>query len=522
MKKFYIIIISYFLLFNLFHENPIVACNRNTSCNLQNDCNIDCGTSKPCSGSKSFFRPRSLMEDVVFFNGLNEYYYHRKYFEPDNIKRDEAPRIHIARGVVFEKSRNNSKHNVGKYFLPNNKNAVSVRENGSGDLGSLWFKVIAPDSLAYESTITFCPERSVFGGYFNYRQDFDCIGGLWLEAQMALYRVEHRLHAVEKVTNRNALGTIRGASTVLEYLSNNDLKYGKIKNCLEHPNFDDIQLKLGYDFFACPEKGYYLGVYGSALIPTADKPTAEYLFEPLVGRGHWGLGVGLNAGYNAYSCENHSLAFLGDFSYQHLFKGTELRSFDFKRQGQWSRYLRLARRDSPAVSFPAINLTTLPVKVEPRGVANLWVAAHYQFCSMHFEVGYNLWWRQAEKVCLKRNKCPIRDPFAGGNVGIFGMGNVCTPTTASTANISQGKTFTGTGNVVVNDATFTPLSLDDLDLSSAAQPRILTNKVYASFSYDLNFFCRPISLGVGASYEVSKDKNAFDQWGIWGNFETSF
>ena len=483
-----------------------------------------CGSSsKDCAGetgSKSFFRPRSVIEDVTFYLGLSNYNNYKKYFSCENTPEAEPSNIHLYRGMYYEQSRNGK--DLAKYFLPNNQTSVTIKEDGTGDIGSLWLKLIAPNDDLYDSVLSLCPSRNILGSFVNYRQDFVCINGLWLDIKFAIYFAEHELHPKEVLNSQE--GTLNNAATALQSLdSPRDMRYGRISKCkLKAANFDDIEVKTGYTFLGCPESGYHLDFYGSMLIPIAPQPIAEFLFEPLIGRGHFGLGFGLNGGYAIFERENKSLAIMGDFSYQYLFSREEKRSFDLIDNGPWSRYLRLVNRDATAISSPAINFLTKCVNVTPRSTINLWTALHYQHCAWHMELGYNLWWRQSEKICLKKGCPPFGDDDLT-NLGIFDLANVCNTISASTANISQSKTLNGVGaNDVVGDSQFVALSVADLDLASASHPSVLTNKFYGAVSYDFVFRCRPVNIGLGASIELSRDKNALEQWGIWANMNVNF
>lgn len=410
--------------------------------------------------SKTFFRPRSIIEDVSFFLGLNQYNYYRKYFEP-NFCDTKDQRSHIAVGAFFIKSR----PNFGKYFFSGGINANE--------------EILAS---ANESIISVRPERKVAGTYFDYHHDF--CDGLWFDIKFAVYQAKHNLHAKERIINSVAFNDC----TPLSLLSGNELKFGKLySRNLKKVGIDDIEIKFGYYPSNFNENGY-IGLYASAILPSARKPRADFLFEPLVGRGHWGAGIGLNLAHNICRSENSSFTILTDFSYQYLFKRSELRSLDFK-QGQLTRFIIIHSQDNLAQSVPAINLTTLNLKVVPRGIINFWLAPHFQYCNWHAEVGYNLWWRQSEKICFTK-KCHINNC---DNLGFFDENN-----------------------------TFIPLTLDNLDLSSAKHPRTLTNKIYLALSSDIGICCNPINIGLAGSYEFSKKINSMEQWAIWGNLEISF
>jgi len=492
-----------------------------TSCSTSSaNCATECASSKLNSGSKSSFRLRSVIEDVSLYNALNYYKIYGECFGASELGQKEDDHIFLTRGIFVQQSVRNKNNKPACYFLPGNKKSAAVREDGSGDIGSLWLKVIAPVGQLYSSTISLCPQTTKVGSYFDYHQNFKCIKNLWLDVKFAVYQTTNKLNPKEVLANNTVQGTLPGAATALEYLGSDELKYGKISKCkLERVAFDDIEVKLGYNLMCngCSQ----LGFYGSMLIPISPKPSAEFLFDAQVGRSHWGLGLGLNGLYKAIDKENRTLALMLDASYQYLFARTEKRSLDLTANGEWSRYLRVVQKSAPGISFPAINFFTQNIKVEPRGVFNLWIAAHYQHCDWHFEGGYNLWARQSEKLCFK-NKC-TQDSIDACNIGIFDIANTCQLTTSSTTNISQSRTIGNTGsNNAVSDATFVTIKQTDLNLASASHPPVLTNKFYAALSYDLTVWCRPINVGLGASYELSRDRNAFSQWGAWLNLETGF
>lgn len=475
--------------------------------------------------SRTFFKPRALIEDVTFFLALNNYNQYRKYYGPFDNNHDDQ-RIYVAKGVVYQKTRDNE-CKLAEYFLPNNKKSITIAETGPADVDSLWLTVMAPTGSSYSSTLSLNPERTMIGGYLSYRQEFECFEGTWFEANFAAYSVTHNLRAKEVLTGDKVLGTLPGAATALQYLGGDQLNYGKISPCkIENCGMDDIELKLGYNYFNCAGTGH-LGGYVQTLIPVSEKPNARYLFEPLVGRFHWGLGAGLNCASKFIEKENTALVWMADVSWEYLFKSKEKRSFDLTKNGDWSRFMRGVVQNT-SVTFPLINSLTQVVNVTPGNVVNFWTALHYQKCKWHLEAGYNLWYRQAEKIKAINAACGgvvpcgnnnlINTPNAApvGTFGILDINNVCVPVTASNATISTQRVD------VAPDATFVPIQFSDLNLSSAAHPKVLTNKFYGSLAYDFMVYDRPLNVGITASYEFTDKKDALEQWGICGNFGVEF
>ncbi len=422
-----------------------------------------CAISDCQTNTKTFFRSRSIIEDVSFFLGLNYFNYYGRYFGDEDL---ENKRINLVGGIFFEKSRLTTNNNVGRFFF---SGTTSTNE--------------APSPTTNESIILISPERRVVGAYFDYHQDFGFCNHLWLDIKLALYQATHNLNARE-----TCLSIADPTScTPLGYLSSSLLRFGRISLCpLKKTGLDDIEVKLGYNFFNCDDNSY-LGIYASVLLPTAPKPTGEFLFEPLVGRKHWGVGGGINGAREMYRSEDISLTILTDFSYQYLFKGREIRSLDFT-EGQLTRFM-IANTNLPTTIAPtaAINLTTFNLEVTPRGIINFWLAAHIQHCKWHTELGYNLWWRQSEKICFQecqQSNCT--------DLGISGVNG------------------------------FIPITLNNLNLASASHPKTLTNKIYLAFSRDIQTCRRLMNIGLGGAYEFSRNINSLGQWGIWINAGVAF
>jgi len=67
------------------------------------------------------------------------------------------------------------------------------------------------------------------------------------------------------------------------------------------------------------------------------------------------------------------------------------------------------------------------------------------------------------------------------------------------------------------------ISQNDLDLSSAAHPCVISHTVYGAAGYYWDNLCFPIMIGLGGSYEFSGRMNtSLDRWLIWGKFGISF
>lgn len=451
--------------------------------------------------SRSFFMPRSTTHDPVFENALTLYdFYHPK---------DQESWVHVFASPFHQRSTNQCR--LGGYFLPEHNCTVSVKEDGTGDIGSLWLGIISKIDTSFSSEICLAPERRVSGAYFNALLDLCKYSRtFWLGFSLAVMRAEHCVGLNESDIQNP--GTLSGFANVTEALSNDSLTAGKFSECtLCETGVDDIQVKLGWNKFFC-ENESHVGLYLVGSIPTGDEQCSEFVFEPIVGTKHGALGLGIQADVLIMNDETHHLAWLFDSKFRYQFKHEQRRSFDLCKNGDWSRYLLIVLEDARCMTQPAINCLTNCVGVEPRISFDIWTAVHYAHCNWDFEAGYNFFFRQAEKISCKT--------ICDGNFGIFDLGNFCSGnrTSSSCATISESVVEP---NKAPSDSEFISLTADDINLRSAAHPRVITNKLYGSLAYNYDWPCQSLLLGLGGSFEFA-DKRALEQWAVWGTVGIGF
>lgn len=192
----------------------------------------------------------------------------------------------------------------------------------------------------------------------------------------------------------------------------------------------DIQAIVGYNFLSCTD--YHMGIGILTRAPTGNRPTGEFLFEPISGNGgSWELGAHLTSHATLWRDElqESSLGFYADANITHVFKANQRRTFDLQCKPM-SRYMlaqkfttpveSLAGGATPATSSgtgttipsaqfsnefsPVANLTTQEVRVHIAIQAD--IAAQFTYVSggWNWDVGYNFWGRSCEKFSF--DDCP--------------------------------------------------------------------------------------------------------------------
>ncbi|HLC07457.1 MAG TPA: hypothetical protein VJJ26_04695 [Candidatus Babeliales bacterium] len=279
----------------------------------------------------------------------------------------------------------------------------------------------------------------------------------------------------------------------VENITFQELKFAQMSSeRLVRTRMAEIRTAVGWNFFA--EKNYHVGFNGQIAWPTGLRPDALFLFEPLVGNGHfWELGFGLSGHYNFWCSEDElsHCAFYVDVNVTHLFRTRQARSFDLTKNGTLSRYMLAMEMTSPAVNLrgangqipsaqfnndflPVANITTLDVEVSIAAQADIVLMLNATRRNWSFDFGYNYWGRSPDNITLRQNESFAEKTFAvKGDSHVFGyvLGTanaVALSATQDNATVHSGKNLPATGTTdqtVINNAAKNP----NIDFPQPAQ-----------------------------------------------------
>lgn len=450
-------------------------------------------------GSKTTFIPRLITTDEVFELALTNYNFRTHKDTIDSV---------IAFKPFYQRS--HAGDALARFFLPSCKTCSTVREDGTGDINPLWFNLISSDDTLYSSTLCLQPRRTSGGMVLTwYATPHNRVPKLWFGLNTAVVHTSHNLH-VQECKSLNP-GILPGFTDLCNAFNNPDWTAGRL--CCGSQGrigVDDIQVKVGYDCVKTDDT--QVSPYLVGTIPTGKRPSARYVFEPLVGSRHGSIGLGLNMDFWLSS----PVSFMVDAKYNYFFPGRERRSFDLCN-GDWSRYLLVVTQNEPYYTYPGINSFTKEVQVTPGQTLQVWSAFHYDRGASQLEIGYNFWLRTKEKVC--RAPCArVTLPCTDVPIGIADLQYCTVPvTTAHRATIHQS--INGP-DPVVNDAVFTPTTIDDLNVASGTNTRAVSNTLYASYGYQLVRL--PMLFALNGSYEFSDSYGAVSQYALWASLEIQF
>jgi len=492
-------------------------------------------------------RPEGQIADPKILSGWRYSQLHAKHKESD-----ECDPSHMFQAVVFGSSTTDGA-SLARYFSPFGVRRMRVSENtntaqvGDFELLSSFFGVITANAITnpYLSVISLCPSHTEVGLGLGYRY------ALWNNAentqQLCFYvtapivNVHNKMHFRETVLNdgggrlRGPISTGGGSTidtsqvvatfdTMREAFDQSTWNFGKI-TCDHHKmsktGIADITAVLEYRWVE--HEPCHIESYLGVLIPTGNKVDGKYMFQPIVGHGQsWGIVWGGNFGLTIWHHEHEDFSIRAELTNNsmYLFTKAQMRSFDVNGR-PWSRYidvyLNYAQAQQAAnlggsagiyLSTPGINVFTQPVDVTPGLSHTVNSAFVFDFGCWNAELGYNFYARAAELVTL------CRFPNDVAFVDIKGLGQTQPFQTIAGSIDDDSLVVSSPIPLTMYDRSI--IAVDDLDLSSAATPAILSNIIYGSLGVQCEKRGYPVFGNVGVSYEFSdRTKAAPQRWGLW-------
>lgn len=427
-------------------------------------------------------------------------------------------------GGLFQQNFKNDR--IASLFTSNGTDTIKLDELGGGDINPVWFHLHG-ESIPYESTVTFSMKQQSLGLPFMMRKNFDMF---FIELDGAFLSVKNDLSLTENQENEivgvvpSSFSTTLIANAVVA-LSNPDWKYGKMVGRPERKGIDNLQVRFGFNKEL--ENNTISGVasvYMALLLPTGTGSTAEYIFEPIVGSNHFGIGAGIGGVLCSCDLNEAGSKFVYDFVYRYEFGAQEVRSFDLVDNGRWSRYLPLVLNtlNAPTDSFEfyGINELTRPAWVQPGHQASVNARFEHLFenrCGMF--LNYNFFARGQEHITN------VED-----GIGVFGIKDysdhiIDTRTTSSKARINEAvgdayipAGYTPVTQIGAQDATFVNILPTHLDVLSAANPLYLSSTFAAGFMYQGELYF----MQAGGNVTVPHSDAAQYNWGVWASAGVHF
>ncbi len=455
-------------------------------------------------------------------------------------------------------------NNFHRYFMPGGKDELLVAGARLGDVGqdlsAAWFNIAGNEGAdpyelyinSFKSRFTFKPSFRMYGASLHAQQSVR-LGSLMLDlsAQLPMLeaqantRVEEvivggaannfesvqpfQINAVGAGPDRLEKATQLHSLSLTQALSNSAfMQKGRLAPTRTVARgLGDLVLTAGADIVT---RGSYIARLTARLTaPTADKPTADFLFQPLLGNnGHWGVGVEWCNSLHFTPAENSALSVHQKFSYDYFLPAHELRTFDLAGR-PWSRYVQVTNDGSlyGAVPFtplktagPATGAFTLKTSVTPREQLALSHACTGSLGRLSITAGHEWYYKRTEDLKLKGSLGEGRfialsefssgvGPEAAYAFGTNPNATVAThpyawnPAAAPAAPAAPADYQALASNLVITDK--------DLDLCSAQQPQYTAHTFFVQAQAH---FDDTSMLSLGGQYEFAVSKNRPDAYSV--------
>ncbi|NDD54596.1 hypothetical protein EBZ39_12100 [bacterium] len=491
---------------------------------------------------RSFYQPRTINQQPELLFGTSDFSSRLPYGK---------------RGFAFSSTAfyqaSTGGNTFARYFLPNGKNNLVVKgANAVGpcDISATWLQVVGQNSLnslgfgaddeqliknQYTSTISIKPSFEMAGATLlaAYQSNLGSLG--WrLAVGLPVGEARSNMHLREfnishAVANRAAVNILnlggvwiqhvspQYSLSVVEALNNPNRLYGKIKEGSLRASgvgdcFVDASVMLNQS-----------SAFGVRLqIPTAEKSSPEYLFAPALGsNGHTALDAYLSLQWPMLAWKDFTCSFKSHASYGIQFSGSQLRTFDLREAGPWSRYLLvvdIAR--NPHNVVPAANFLTQRAYINQlqSGQLGLGAEASYKNAAS-IGLNWKVFGREAEKVKIRGGLLP-EQLFVAKEIFVAGTNDVYVG--SKNGDISQAIGINNGAGLDPATHEALALSMQDLDLDSVATPAYLTNQLSAAVSIKGSSQGHQWHATVGSSYEWMQYRNIYNMYSLFGQLSIRF
>lgn len=272
--------------------------------------------------------------------------------------------------------------------------------------------------IPMSGTVNFKPKRRSIGAHLNWDHSLDTVlKGLRLSLRAPITYVSTTMKASFPSKVTSAIQSVDGTAADIDQYFKGDLSKAiatsshVIQESLTRQKFDDkwhsevgvgdVIASLSWQCFKARRMTF--GVSASLQLPTGNQPKGEWKFEPITGgRGHTAAGLGANIhldGINKGALKL-GLDIVADWKY--YFKGVEMRTLDIYDRNNavtlpGSSYRNLMQHKQAGV-MPAANVMTVKTDVTPGHQFDGLVGVSASWHNWYFDVGYNVYLREKEKV----------------------------------------------------------------------------------------------------------------------------
>lgn len=393
------------------------------------------------------------------------------------------------------------------------------------------------ENYTFQSKLTLDPQQLSFGFAFNYHRHLsktqDC--GWWLDLTFPFKWVKNDLRLCEKVINAGGPGgndpqVPNGFfPNMTEAFKSQYFKFGRIDGAQTAFGLADIYAMVGYTYFNNDSR--HFDSFFGLIVPTSNKPKAEFLFEPIFGNeGHAGLMSGTSIGFRLWQdkCRESAFYWELDMVGTLLAENSQTRSFDLKDK-TWGRYMWVYLNNKSTTTTPGINIFTKQVDVKPGTSRDLNLAYVFEHPRFRAEFGYHYFARAPEKVTLAspwNETVAIATIINGDNEFVASAASKTSRDRSTISDYLGVLNDTNPANdptVTADNVVYRTIKENDLDLISCSHPATVVHTFYGALSYHWGCGCKNAQyIGIGFAYDFGPDNATFDRFEGWAKYGIEF
>jgi len=411
-------------------------------------------------------------------------------------------------------SHSTNERGLGRYFGLNKSNVITFGQDTTVAGVDFDSDLLIHDPTAGGTPVTgnleLRPDRERFGVHADWLQRLSFISkNLFFNISVPVTHIEHQMNPRVFDESEGKIDTTGDSKGLLDYFSGNleqtqstriqeKLKFAKIAGSHSKTGVEDVVVSFAYQPTARSRKDYFVrSIHVS--IPTGNKPTGEFLFEPILGNaGKWGVGVSIEDKIKLYENDNWLIDVVTNADLTAFFSNTQKRTIGMRTHDNqvigWSQHYLLGENGIKGVK-PAANILTRDVDVSSYITFDTGIGFDIHYKKLLFNVGYNFFARSAETVSVK--SWP-EDTYG-----------VVTREYLTTDNFDSGEIV----------GAFISKSM--LETGCAETPDVLTHKFSGALSYVFDGSC-PFMLGLGGAYEFIQRNAGLQNYEIFAITRFSF
>lgn len=384
-----------------------------------------------------------------------------------NLLYDNTKSTALDLAVYHQKSTQSDK--IKAYFLPAYREQLLVNSTASDrNVLPLWLQL----PTNFSGILRIAPEQTQSGFTIAGRNNIGNLFGDRVKlAGVPLFQNWSVIWSLSFLAVKNNWGltqsdvTNAGPATdpvndILTAFNNPEWAYSRVDGPTKQNAISEIRIGLNTIFLATEHA--HVATYSSLLVPFKKNPSMNYIFDAQNGYGHVGLVWGIVFQFPfTRPDDNYSLTGFIEFENIYLIRNHQHRIFDLNNK-QWSRFMLLRKQGDPTDTvIPGVNIFTHKVRVSPHNIMDFAAGFRLSAGCIEGEAGFGVWGHKGER-CRFHNDSWV--PF-------YGIAGTLPNTSANNSTIA---------NRAPNDAVFTPILANNINLDSGAQTGCVAYKAYGS------------------------------------------